>query len=169
MKRIGRLHNDGGLDTSFLPEDTNDSVLALAVQPDGKVIAGGRFTLLNGKPCTYLGRIATDDSAFQKLNVDSGGTEIWWVVSGSGPQFHRVSFELSTDSVNYTPIGNATFIGSDNWFLSGESLIPTIGNFFIRARGIASSGAGNGSVSITESVLNANYPEFLIFLPLIVH
>jgi len=169
VKRIGRLHTGGGLDPSFLPGDTNDYVLALVVQPDGKVIAGGRFTLLNDKPCTYLGRIATDDTAFQKLSVDLEGTEILWTLHGFGPQFHRVSFEYSTDGVNYTHIGDATFIGTDKWSLSGNNLFQALGNVFIRARGFASSGAGNGSVSITESVLNAYFPEFRIHLPLIVH
>lgn len=168
MQRVGRLHNNGTLDTSFLPGETNGAVLALALQPDGKALAGGSFTTLNGSPVTYLERIATDESAYQKLNVDSGGTEIWWIIRGPMPNFHRVAFEFSRDGINYTHAGFATFIGSDNWFLGGDTQIPNQGNLFIRAKGYASSGAGNGSISITESVLNVFYPGNSVYLPLII-
>lgn len=166
-QRVGRLNSSGGLDTSFLPGETNQSVLALALQSDGKVVAGGNFTLLNGKSCTYLARIATDDTAYQKLSIDSEGKEVLWSISGSGPGFHRVSFEISKDGVNYKHVGNATYIGPGNWFLSDENLIQINGNLFIRARGVNSTGAGNGSMSISESVLNVYYPENLIYLPML--
>jgi uncharacterized delta-60 repeat protein len=166
-QHIGRLHTSGGLDTSFLPGETNDSVSALALQTDGKVVAGGDFTLLNGKPCNYLARIATDDTAYQKLNLDLENADISWTIRGSGPNFHRVSFAFSQDGVNYTEIGDGAFTGPDNWFLSGDNFNQIKGNLFIRARGFVSTGAGNGSLSIYESILNVNYPENLIYLPLI--
>ena len=45
--RIARLNPDGSLDPAFNP-GANDSVLALAVQPDGKILVGGAFTMLGG-------------------------------------------------------------------------------------------------------------------------
>ena len=45
--RIARLNADGSLDTTFNP-GANDQVLALAVQPDGKILVGGDFTTLGG-------------------------------------------------------------------------------------------------------------------------
>ena len=45
--RIGRLNADGSLDTSFNP-GANDSVHAVAVQADGKILVGGGFTTLGG-------------------------------------------------------------------------------------------------------------------------
>ena len=44
---LGRLNADGSLDTGFDP-GANDSVRALAVQADGKILVGGHFTLLGG-------------------------------------------------------------------------------------------------------------------------
>ena len=44
---IGRLNADGSLDTSFDP-GAKAEVLALAVQPDGKILVGGLFTTLGG-------------------------------------------------------------------------------------------------------------------------
>ena len=40
---IGRLNVDGTVDPSFNP-GTNGPVLAVAVQADGKILAGGNFT-----------------------------------------------------------------------------------------------------------------------------
>src|SRR6266404_5560944 len=40
--RIARLNPDGTLDTAFNPDASGD-VLAIAVQADGKVLAGGDF------------------------------------------------------------------------------------------------------------------------------
>src|SRR5438552_14352792 len=43
--RLGRLDPDGTLETSFNP-GANSTVQALAVQTDGKIVAGGAFTTL---------------------------------------------------------------------------------------------------------------------------
>ena len=45
--RIGRLNVDGTVDASFNP-GTNGQVLAMAVQPDGKIVIGGNFTSVGG-------------------------------------------------------------------------------------------------------------------------
>jgi uncharacterized delta-60 repeat protein len=47
--------------------DANDGVLALAVQTDGKILVGGRFTTLSGENRNYIGRLnanGTPDSGF---------------------------------------------------------------------------------------------------------
>jgi uncharacterized delta-60 repeat protein len=45
--RIGRLNVDGTVDPTFNP-GTNAPVLAVAVQADGKILAGGNFTAVGG-------------------------------------------------------------------------------------------------------------------------
>ena len=47
--RIGRLNADGSLDNSF-DAGANDEVFAMAVQPDGKILVGGAFSMLGGGP-----------------------------------------------------------------------------------------------------------------------
>jgi hypothetical protein len=64
-----------------------------------------------------------------------------------------VTFESSTDDVNYAPLGNGTATGS-NWSLTGFNL-PTGQNIYIRARGYYRGGEFNGSESLTEAVQNA--------------
>src|SRR5438552_4160276 len=44
---IARLNPDGTLDTAFDP-NANSSVYSIAVQADGKVLAGGAFTNIGG-------------------------------------------------------------------------------------------------------------------------
>ena len=95
--------------------------------------------------------MSNDTAALQNLAVTQ--TTVTWTRGGSSPQFTRVTFEYSTDNVNYTPLGNGTPAGS-NWTLTGLSL-PTGQNIYIRARGYYRSGYQNGSESITESVRNA--------------
>ena len=95
--------------------------------------------------------MSNDTAALQNLAVTQ--TTITWTRGGSSPQFTRVTFESSTDNVNYTPLGNGTAAGS-NWTLTGLNL-PTGQNIYIRARGYYRSGYQNGSESITESVRNA--------------
>jgi uncharacterized delta-60 repeat protein len=64
---IARLNPDGSLDTGFDPE-ASGSVMAIAIQTDGKIIVGGQFTSFepNGATaatqCDFLARINTDGS-----------------------------------------------------------------------------------------------------------
>ena len=54
---VVRLNADGTRDVAFTTNGgtgTNNAVLALAVQPDGKIIVGGNLTFFNGN---YVGRI----------------------------------------------------------------------------------------------------------------
>src|SRR4029077_6998849 len=53
---IARLNADGTLDTAFNP-NANDSVLSIAVQADGKILAGGYFTSIGGQTRNYVARL----------------------------------------------------------------------------------------------------------------
>src|SRR5207302_7859207 len=92
-----------------------------------------------------------DTVAVQNLAVTQ--TTVAWTRGGSSPQFSRVTFEDSTDNVNYNFLGNGTAAGS-TWTRTGLNL-STQQNIYIRARGYYRSGFLNGSESITESVRNA--------------
>ena len=53
----------GALDPTFNPGSGADSaVLSVAVQPDGKIVAGGSFAMMNGVPHNYLARLQADGS-----------------------------------------------------------------------------------------------------------
>ncbi|MEO6238791.1 MAG: FG-GAP-like repeat-containing protein [Vicinamibacterales bacterium] len=82
--RIGRLNVDGTVDASFNP-GTNGPVLAVAVQADGKILAGGNFTSVGGGTglTTARSRIArfngdgTVDTGFSPGTGGTGTLNVW--------------------------------------------------------------------------------------------
>jgi uncharacterized delta-60 repeat protein/uncharacterized repeat protein (TIGR01451 family) len=59
--RIARLNVDGSLDATFNPgTGMSAPVRALLFQPDGKIVAGGSFTSVNGVNRNYLARMNAD-------------------------------------------------------------------------------------------------------------
>ena len=107
------------------------------MQADGKILAGGLSPASADSRAAAFARLTNDTAALQNLAVTQ--TTITWTRGGSSPQFTRVTFEYSTDNVNYTPLGNGTAPAGSNWTLTGLSL-PTGQNFYIRARGYYRSG-----------------------------
>jgi uncharacterized delta-60 repeat protein len=63
----------GQLDTNFVPAPgTNDAVNVVIPQPDGKVIAAGRFTFANGVPRNRIARFNFDGSLDTGFNPGTG-------------------------------------------------------------------------------------------------
>jgi uncharacterized delta-60 repeat protein len=146
---IARLDGMTGL-ADFFDPDPNDQVISIAVRADGKVLAGGNFGTIGGQTRNLFARLKNDTIAQQNLAVTP--TTITWTRGGSAPQLTRVTFEASTDNVNYTGLGTGTAAGS-NWVLTGLNLASGQ-NIYIRARGHYRGGGYNGSDLIAESVRN---------------
>jgi uncharacterized delta-60 repeat protein len=77
--RIARLNSDGSLDTSFNPGEgaggsVSPDIMALALQPDGKVLIGGGFTTYNGTGRNGIARLNSDGSLDTSFNPGSGAT-----------------------------------------------------------------------------------------------
>jgi hypothetical protein len=143
------LNAEGSLDSTFNPQ-ANGTVRCLALQADGKILAGGYFSRLGGRGRSSIGRLTTGTSVRQALAINGGGTTVTWGRSGPGPELQQVTFELSTDGTEYTLLGRGAPI-SGGWQLTGLS--PPVGqNFYIRARGRAISGGLNGSSGVVESL-----------------
>ncbi len=70
VNRLVRLNSDGTRDTAFstaLGAGFNNAITPLLVQPDGKILAGGAFTAVNGTTTGALARLnasGTLDTAF---------------------------------------------------------------------------------------------------------
>jgi uncharacterized delta-60 repeat protein len=148
--KIARLDATTGLADSF-DANANNDVDAVAVQADGKIFAGGGFTSIGGQTRNAFARLSDDTGALRNLAVTQ--TSINWAYGGSTPLFTWVTFEFSTDNVNFTLLGNGTATGS-NWSLTDLNL-PAEENIYIRARGYYPGGYENGSESVAESVRNA--------------
>lgn len=74
---IARINSDGTLDTSF---DTNPGfntfntpeVQAIAIQSDGKIVAGGKFSKFNGVTVENIVRFNTDGTVDNSFNIGTG-------------------------------------------------------------------------------------------------
>lgn len=74
-KCIARVNHDGSLDTTFAPgTGANNTVLALVLQADGKVVMGGHFTTINGVAKNYLSRINSNGSIDTAFDIGSGAS-----------------------------------------------------------------------------------------------
>jgi len=148
---IARLNSDGKLDNTFGPSVGGGSlptVNFIALQSDGKIVAGGDFNSVDGQTRNRLARLNNTQSAIQSLSYT--GNTITWARGGSSPEIWRGSFEHSADGSTWTMLGSATrAIGG--WQLTGVSL-PSNGK--IRARGhVVGGGIGGWFV---ETILDLN-------------
>lgn len=71
--RIVRLLPDGSRDTTFnTGSGANGVVEAIVLQPDGKILIGGRFTSFNGIPFSRLVRLNADGSIDTSFTIGTG-------------------------------------------------------------------------------------------------
>ncbi len=167
-RRLARLTADGSLDGTFDP-GANAVVRALAIETDGKVIAGGDFTMLGGggtgiTPRNRLGRLTNTGPASQELTVFPNGL-ITWIRSGTGPELSQVTFQSSLNGSSFSPLGQAERL-PDGWQFSAPGLAG--GRVFVRALGRFSTGQFNGGGSLTASLRHANAPAPFIDDPIVV-
>jgi len=71
---LARMNSDGSLDTNFMAgvSGADNTVYALALQPDGKIIAGGDFGQFNGVTRLRLTRLNPDGTTDPTINFGSG-------------------------------------------------------------------------------------------------
>lgn len=84
-RNIARLKVNGDFDPSFVTgSGTNGKVNAVAIQSNGKILIGGKFTSYNGHACNNIVRLNTDgsvdpsfstgtDNTVRKIKVDNSG------------------------------------------------------------------------------------------------
>lgn len=73
LARIVRLLPDGTRDTSFNTGHGADGIIeTVLIQPDGKILIGGRFTTFDGSPAPKLVRLNSDGSIDSSFNIGTG-------------------------------------------------------------------------------------------------
>jgi uncharacterized delta-60 repeat protein len=149
--RLGRLNADGSLDAGFKTNliGSGTMVFSSTVQPDGRILTAGWFSILGGLTRPGLGRLINTDNATQHLSYD--GTNVLWLRGGTSPELWRTSFEASTNGTDWTYLGDGLRV-SGGWQLSNVSASA---DATIRARGFAAGGRSAGSSWFMESV----YPQ----------
>ena len=84
-QRLARLNSDGSLDPAFLlPSDTSgaaDSVRAIALQADGRILVGGLFTSFNTQTYNHIARLNPDGSLDSLFNPGAGADNAVYALS----------------------------------------------------------------------------------------
>ena len=133
--KIARLNADGTLDNTFDPgggpdgTGTRREILTLAIQPDGKVLAGGDFTRFNGTQSGYLVRLNRNGTVDNTFAVGPGfDAEVFaialqpdqkilvggWFSSYNGvsrPRIIRLNPNGSIDTTFNPGLGPSSFMG----------------------------------------------------------
>ena len=79
---IARLRPNGSLDASFNPGTGADGpVYAVAIQPDGRVVIGGDFTLFNGADRNRVARLNDDGSLDTTFDPGAGADGAIWTLA----------------------------------------------------------------------------------------
>jgi uncharacterized delta-60 repeat protein len=83
--RIARLNGDGSLDAGFNSvTGANNSVSAMALQADGKILIGGAFTAVNGTARSYIARINSDSTLDVGFNPVVNGSVMSLALQSDG-------------------------------------------------------------------------------------
>jgi uncharacterized delta-60 repeat protein len=150
---LARFNANGTLDTGFIDlgfsfdiSDPNGTIFGLAAQTDGKAIAIGNFTLVNGQSRMYASRVATADAVVSKLSGQASGASVivTWTRSGDGPELALPPTLMhSSDGVAYTVVGPMARVAT-GWQVTASYNVNGA-PFYLKAVGVSSSGAANGS------------------------
>ena len=120
-----RLSNTAQAVAGFAPQLTvPGDISALAVQPDGKVVVGGRFSLLNGAPANNLARLTTAgavDATFSTAGTD--GTVRKLLVQASGRIVVAGAFQVAGGRTSPYVARLLTDGTADNTFTSAGTAV----------------------------------------------
>jgi uncharacterized delta-60 repeat protein len=116
--RIARLGADGAVESTdtFNPGvGANDAVHCVAVQPDGKILVGGRFTSFNGQPRFGIARLHADGSLESTATFDPG-------------QVTRSVYSIALQADGKILLGGS-FLGTNITRLNSDGTVERIATF----------------------------------------
>lgn len=133
--RIARLNSDGSLDAGFNPgTGANDRVIALAVQPDGKILLGGAFSQINGVARSCIARLNSDGSLDAAFNPNTSSVVNAMAIQSDG----KVVIVGAFTSVNTISRSHIARLNTDGSLDS--SFIPVASNSWAYAVAIQPDG-----------------------------
>jgi uncharacterized delta-60 repeat protein len=102
--RIARINTDGTIDAGFNP-NANSEVRSIAVQTDGKILAGGSFTTIGGQIRNHIARLDATTGAADSFDPNANSDVISIVVQADGKILAGGSFN---SSISTPTIGGQT-------------------------------------------------------------
>lgn len=138
---VARLAPDGSVDEWFNPgsgptPSGYNAIMAVAIQPDGAILAGGGISSLGGQARASFARLV-DTAAPPLVNdIPFNTAPVSWLRSGPGPEVWRAHFAHSTNGVDWTDLGDGVRIAGGWRLPSGTSFDRGV----MHARGFVVSG-----------------------------
>jgi uncharacterized delta-60 repeat protein len=165
---LARLNNDGSIDATFAPvTGIGAAIFSMALQSDGKIVAGGSFDTLNGVDIVNLARFNTDGSVDTTFNLAEGNDNTGFngyvnavAVLPDGKILAGGGFD-SFSGISANRIARLTADGSfDTTFNIGTGADDEIWSLYIKPDGKVLIGGGfttfNGTAASGLGCLNAN-------------
>jgi hypothetical protein len=157
---ISNRLSEGASDPFFKPNESlpitttsalNNTVHALVLQHDGKILVGGEFTSVGSAGTrNRIARISLLDPAAHPLVVNSNALE--WRFSGTSPTPISAFAELSNDGVNWSAPINGSRKNDSNTWLFGNVDIPSDANMYVRVRGRYRSSGSESELEVTRRI-----------------
>ncbi|MFA5854149.1 MAG: delta-60 repeat domain-containing protein [Patescibacteria group bacterium] len=181
--RVARLETNGLLDETFDPADgPNNSIYALGIQTDGKIVIGGDFSNVGGVSRNRVARLETTGVLDETFDIGTGGNggvnglviqpDQKIVITGSfinfngasRPSVARLETTGAVDATFVPPAnnggGNAIALQADGKILVGGNFSSVTGTlqaniFRLEATGALDTtyDAGNGTNSTVSAIL----------------
>ncbi len=112
LNRIARLNSDGSLDTSFhAGTGLNNSVYALYLQADGKIMVAGLFTTFNGTSANRIVRLNADGTRDNTFAIGTGASSQVFSVDRTGTGQYIIAGDFTT--FNGKAVGRIARLNSD--------------------------------------------------------
>jgi len=136
---IARLNADGTLDPTFDPgTGTNGPVYSIVVQPDGKILLGGAFSVFNGTARSCIVRLNADGSLDPTFNPGVGINGVYVrkiLLQSDGKIILGGNFQ-QYNNAGYNGIVRITSTGGyDVSFSSGLSVTNTVESMVMQSDG----------------------------------
>ncbi len=129
---LARLNPDGTLDSTFtVGSGANSNVIALALQPDGRILVGGSFNLFAGQLRNCLVRLSPSGTPDTQVGVIGPGASVSTIVLLPDGRFYAGGTFSSVGSLARTRLArfnaDGSFDASFNLEISGNSGLSTSG------------------------------------------
>jgi uncharacterized delta-60 repeat protein len=144
-KYLVRLNADGSVDNTFnIGTGPNDNIYSIALQPDGKILAGGAFGTFNGLSKNRLVRLNADGSVDNTFNIGLGAnSDIYSIVLQTDGKVLTGGYFTSFNGVSNKYLVRLNADGSfDNTFSIGAGANGIIYSIALQPDGEILAGGG---------------------------
>ena len=155
---IARLNADGSMDTTFLNGlvGANAPIQAVLVQTDGRVLAGGSFSKMNGLNRNGLARLMTDGTLDSSFNTAAGGDNTIFALAESFAPDRRLLIGGSFLNVNGFPHSGIARLNNSGTLDSSFSPSLTVNGTVYAIAVYPTNGIQAGKIMIGGSFTTVN-------------